>query len=165
MRCKSDHRALQVCNGKYRGGHTNRSSLMGASVMGLFRHSLSIFGGDYVICRIFLQSARMVVIRRTYNALGGAWVGIRAYSLERLVSAIIKALEGTWDELFVGTPDLTLAGDAFARVAEKRCSTKLPGGKTGARKPVRTTLFPPTRVRPRRRIARVRLHRGPDEAR
>ncbi len=64
--------------------------------MGLFRHSLSIFGGDYVICRIFLQSARMVVIRRTYNALGGAWVGIRAYPLKRLVSAIIKALEGTW---------------------------------------------------------------------
>src|SRR6266849_6496287 len=111
LRCKSDHRALQVCNGKYRGGHTNRSSLMGASVMGLFRHSLSIFGGDYVICRIFLQSARMVVIRRTYNALGGAWVGIWAYSLERLRS--LRHLKALGDELFVGTPDRTLCGGSI----------------------------------------------------
>ena len=110
--------------------------------MGLFRHSLSIFGGDYVICRIFLQSARMVVIRRTYNVLGGAWVGIRAYPLERLVSAIIKALEGTWDELFVGTPDLTLAGEAFARVAEKRSSTKFAGRQNGRPEACQNYTFP-----------------------
>jgi len=131
---------------------------MGASVMGLFRHSLSIFGGDYVICRIFLQSTRIVVITRTYRA--PVWAGIRAHPLERLVLEPLPKLEGGffWERR-------ASALGASARVAEKRCSTKLPGGKTGARKPVRTTLFPPTRVRPRRRIARVRLHRGPDEAR
>src|SRR6266851_10484322 len=138
---------------------------MGASVMGLFCHSLSIFGGDYVICRIFLQSTRIVVITRAYEALPRpAWVGIRGSSHGASSPATIEALEG---ELFVGTRNPTIAsgGDPPPKLAEKRCSTKLPGGKTGARKPVRTTLFPPTRVRPRRRIARVRLHRGPDEAR
>src|SRR5216683_604032 len=74
---------------------------MGASVMGLFCHSLSIFGGDYVICRIFLQSTRIVVITRAYEALPRpAWVGIRGSSHGASSPATIKGLEG---ELFVGT--------------------------------------------------------------
>ena len=78
---------------------------MGASVMGLFRHSLSIFGGDYVICRIFLQSTRTVVIRRTYKVLP-ARVGIRAHAVERLVLRPLRRLKS---ELLVGTPHPTLA--------------------------------------------------------
>src|SRR5260370_6489663 len=84
---------------------------MGASVMGLFCHSLSIFGGDYVICRIFLQSTRIVVITRAYEALPRpAWVGIRGSSHGASSPATIEALEG---ELFVGTrnPTITSGGD------------------------------------------------------
>src|SRR6266851_8181156 len=65
---------------------------MVASVLGLFRHSLSIFGGDYVICRIFLQSTRIVVITRTYRA--PVWAGIRAHPLERLVLEPLPKLDG-----------------------------------------------------------------------
>src|SRR5713226_6650634 len=63
----------------------------GVSLMGLFRHSLSIFGGDYVICRIFLQSARIVVISKAYKALL-ARVGVRAHPLERLVLRPLRNL-------------------------------------------------------------------------